>query len=386
MRVRQLALHDFRNIVEMSLSPAVGLNLIVGPNAQGKTSLLESMHVLATTKSHRTSRDSELVRFGAGAARCVVAVDRVKPDSVHGVDVEVAIAAAGSAEPDRKRVRVDGVRQARTVDILGRLQVVLFSTIDVDMVRGEPGERRRFLDYAISQVSPRYALALGAYRRTLEQRNRLLRDVRRGSAGPESLDAWSEALVVHGARIVERRADFIARLAPHGATMHGRLANGLESLDVTYRCAFALPPEADLAAISEAFRAALARVRGDEIARGTTLAGPQRDDVGLEVASGGGKGLEVRTYGSQGQQRTAALALRMAERVLVEELSGEPPVVLLDDVLSDLDENRRSQVLSHAVDGGAQTFLTTTEADALPRAARDMAAIWRIRSGQLEPA
>ncbi|MFM7320009.1 MAG: DNA replication/repair protein RecF [Armatimonadota bacterium] len=386
MLVRRLALHDFRNIADLAIEPEAGLNLVVGPNAQGKTSLLESLHVLATTKSHRTARDVELVRFGAPATRCLTTIERGGSSAGETADLEVAIAAAGSTEPDRKRVRIDGVRQNRTVDLLGRLQVVLFSVNDVDMVRGEPTERRRFLDYAISQVSPRYALALGAYRKALEQRNRLLKDVRRRAVDADSLDAWSEALAVHGARIVERRADFLARLAPHAAAMHGLLSDGVEKLTVAYKPSFALPAEASVEAAVDAFREALARVRSEEIARGTTLAGPQRDDVMLSVGNGEGQTVEVRNFGSQGQQRTAALALRMAERVLAEELSGDPPVVLLDDVLSDLDERRRSQVLAHALQRGGQTFLTTTETSVLPPDTVDAARVWRLRAGRIETA
>jgi DNA replication and repair protein RecF len=381
MRVTRLELFDYRNYSHLHLEPSPGLNLIVGPNAQGKTNLLESLYALATTKSARASRDTDLVRFGAQACRIVADVER---DMSGEVTVEMAIAAAGTTGTERKLVKVNHGKQARVTDLIGNLNAVLFSSTDLDIVRGEPEERRRFLNYEIAQVSPRYVLALGSYRRALEQRNRLLKDVRWGNAGTDSLDAWTVQIIEHGSKLIERRRAYLEKLSVHAAEMHRSLTDGIETLTLDYVPSFSLPPDAVTAEqVAEAFRDALAAVRRDEIQRGSTLLGPQRDDLLFRVGADEASAVDARTFGSQGQQRTVALSLRLAERRLIEEMVGEPPVVLLDDVLSDLDERRRGQIFALALSGG-QTFLTTTDLTAIPEKAVADAHVWRVTAGTVE--
>jgi DNA replication and repair protein RecF len=380
MRVTRLELFDFRNYPTLDLAPGAGLNVLAGPNAQGKTSVLEALYALATTKSHRTSRDTEMVRFGAPAGRVVAHVDReASGDTV----LELALSSGGTGE--RKLVKVNHGKQPRITDLLGQLNAVLFAATDLDIVRGEPDERRRFLNYEIAQVSPRYALALAAYRRALEQRNRLLKDVKYGHTGADSLDAWSDQLIEHGARLIERRRLYLATLARHAAEVHTTLTDGMETLAVRYVPSFPLPESLELAALSDAFTQALAAVRREELARGSTLLGPQRDDLTFLIGPPDGPPLDARTYGSQGQQRTVALALRLAERRLIEETVGETPLVLLDDVLSDLDERRRAQIFALALSGG-QTFLTTTDLSALPLDAVKAGSVFTVRTGIVRPA
>ncbi len=238
MRVNRLELFDFRNYERLRLEPGPGLNILVGPNAQGKSNFLESLYALATTKSLRAGRDGEMVRFGADACRIVAEVHR----SAQGdVLLEMAVGGTGVTNiSERKMVKVNGGRHAKIADLIGNLNAVLFSSFDLAIVRGEPEERRRFLNYEIAQVSPRYVLALAAYRRALEQRNRLLKDVRWGHADAASLDAWSGQIVEHGARLVERRRAYLEQLAVHAADIHHRLSNGAETLVVEYGPSFAL--------------------------------------------------------------------------------------------------------------------------------------------------
>jgi DNA replication and repair protein RecF len=383
MRVTRLELFDFRNYHHLRLEPAPGLNLLVGPNAQGKTNLLESLYALATTKSARASRDSEMVRFGADACRIVADVAR---EAAGDVEVEMAIGAAGATNigAERKIVKVNHGKQARVTDLIGNFNTVLFSSIDLDIVRGEPESRRRFLNYEIAQVSPRYVLALAVYKRALEQRNRLLKDVRWGHVGVDSLDAWTAQLIEHGAKLIERRRAYIEKLSAHAAEVHRALTNDVETLTVEYAPSFPLGTTVVTAEDAvTAFRNALAGVRRDEIQRGTTLLGPQRDDLAFRVGADTEGAVDVKTFGSQGQQRTVALSLRLAERRLIEEMVGEPPVVLLDDVLSDLDEQRRAQIFALALSGG-QTFLTTTDLAAIPPAAVAEGQVWRVTAGEVE--
>jgi DNA replication and repair protein RecF len=388
MRVSRLELFDFRNYPTLALEPGPGLNLFVGPNAQGKTNLLEALYVLATTKSARASRDTEMVRFGADACRIVAEVSR---EQTGDVVLEMAIGAAGATNigSERKVVKINHGKQTRVTDLIGSFNAVLFSSVDLDIVRGEPEERRRFLNYEIAQVSPRYVLALAAYRRALEQRNRLLKDVRWGHVGVDTLDAWTAQIVEHGSKLVERRRAYLDKLSMHAATVHSSLTDGGETLIVEYAPSFSLErddtAETPVTAeeVAERFLQALAAVRRDEIARGSTLLGPQRDDLIFRVGPNREAAVDVKTYGSQGQQRTVALSLRLAERRLIEEMVGEPPVVLLDDVLSDLDENRRAQIFALAL-GGGQTFLTTTDLTALPAEAVAQASVWNVKAGVVE--
>ena len=381
MRVSRLDVFDFRNYQHQQIEPAPGLNLLVGPNAQGKSNLLESLYALATTKSIRAGRDFEMVRFGAEAARIVAHVSREKQGDV---ELEMAIGAQnapGSPPTERKLVKINRGKQPRVTDLIGNFNAVLFSSADLDIVRGDPDERRRFLNYEIAQVSPRYVLALSSYKRALEQRNRLLKDVRWGNARADSLDAWTAQIVEHGAKLMERRRGYLENLSSHAAQVHHALTEGRETLLVEYGPSFALPSEAVTEAeVGEAFTAALLEIRRDEVQRGSTLLGPQRDDVCFRVGPSKDNTRDVKTFGSQGQQRTVALSLRLAERRLIEEMVGEPPVVLLDDVLSDLDEFRRAQIFALAL-GGGQTFLTVTDLAALPPDAIAQAQIWRVKEG-----
>ena len=383
MQVTRLELTDFRNYATLQWEPAPGLNLIVGPNAQGKTNILEALYALATTKSHRARRDTDLVRFGAEAARIVAEVSRQgQGDAL----LEIAIAApagTGSVGGEKKIVKFNHGKQARVTDLIGNFNAVLFSSTDLDIVRGEPEERRRFLNYEIAQVSPRYVLALAAYKRALEQRNRLLKDVKYGATGIESLDVWTTGIIEHGAKIIERRRAYLDKLATHAAEVHRTLTDGGESLTLEYLPSFPLEPGLVTAEdAAAAFKNALAAVRRDELQRGTTLLGPQRDDLLFRVGPDPITATDVKIFGSQGQQRTAALSLRLAERRLIEEMVGEPPVVLLDDVLSDLDEHRRAQIFILALSGG-QTFLTTTDLKAMPSEMVAQARVWQVKAGSL---
>ncbi|MDX1934812.1 MAG: DNA replication/repair protein RecF [Capsulimonadales bacterium] len=383
MHITRLELFDFRNYTTLRWEPLPGLNLIVGPNAQGKTNLLEAIYLLATTKSVRAGRDGEMVRFGADACRVAAEVRREQQGDVL-LEIAIASPTATNIGGERKIVKVNHGKQARVTDLIGHVNAVLFSSVDLDIVRGEPEDRRRFLNYEISQVSPRYALAYGSYRRSLEQRNRLLKDIKYGQAGLPSLETWTLQVAEHGARLIERRRAYVEKLAVHTAAMHRSLTENRETVAPEYAPSFPLAPGVvTVEEVKTAFIAALGELRREELQRGTTLLGPQRDDLRFSVGATPETAVEVQTYGSQGQQRTTALSLRLAERQLIEEMVGEPPVVLLDDVLSDLDEYRRARIFELALSEG-QTFLTTTDLAAIPPEAIAQAAIWRVAAGTVE--
>jgi DNA replication and repair protein RecF len=343
----------------------------VGANAQGKTNLLEAIGLLATTKSFRGSRDQDLIGFDAEFATDTGIVLRERrPD----VTLEVTI-----GRGQLKHVRINGVRQHRLIDFIGQFNAVSFSSADIEVARGEPSLRRRFLDLEISQVGPSYVYALAHYRRVLEQRNRLLKALReggqRGLLG-DSLATWDEQLIEHGAHMVHRRRQFVRHLEELARPIHARLTEGEEQLGLTYECSFPLP-EGDAAAVRAAFAQALQEARPEELRRGVSVVGPHRDDLLFAIND-----RDVRVFGSQGQQRTAALSTRLAEIEVIRELTEEPPVCLLDDVLSELDDLRRAQIFDVTI-GACQTFLTCTHTRALPASVLANARIYQVTAGTL---
>lgn len=409
MRVRRIQLDSFRNYANLDLTPGQGLNILFGENAQGKTNVLEALSILATTRSLRANRESELVQRGCEAAHVRADVDREREGEA---ELQVSV-----FQGDKKAVRVNGMKRARVVDLLGEFNAVFFGALDLKIVTGEPADRRHYLNVEISQISPRYVYDLAHYKRVLEQRNRLLRDLRDRPRPPEEsgLSAWNEQLVQFGAPLLARRRFYIDRLAPIADRVHQDLTDGRESLSLRYLPSIPLPvgaaepavretreerylvevqasvdteqgvepgapvtaaaPTGETQQIEEAFRRKLADVGFDEARRGTTLLGPQRDDLSLFI-----NGLEARIYGSQGQQRTVALAIKLAEFQLIEDYVGEPPVMLLDDVMSDLDDQRRAHLLAW-VQRRCQTFLTCTNLRSFPKAILDEACIFHVRAG-----
>ncbi len=371
MQTKILELDNFRNYASLRIEPIGGLNIFAGRNAQGKSNLLESLYILATSKSTRAAKDAELIRFDQPSARIKAEVHR---DKAPDLDIEMLL-----SHTEKKAARINGLRHTRLAEVIGQVNAVLFDSGDLEIIRGEPSVRRRFLDLEIAQTSPRYVHALGAYRKALEQRNRLLRDCRDGRMSADtrgSLFAWNEQLAQHGARLVERRRLFLERLAAIAEDVHQTLSDKRDHLRIVYLPSFPLDDVADAEAIQARFLQALELVAQDELMRGTTLRGPQRDDVSFTV-----NGQDCRAFGSQGQQRTVALSLKLAERQLIEELVGEPPLLLLDDVLSDLDDARRRLLFDLTAQAGSQTFLSCTNLRAFSPAVLERAAVYDVDSG-----
>jgi DNA replication and repair protein RecF len=406
MRLCQLKLRRFRNYAELDFTPGEGINILYGANAQGKTNVLEALSLLATTRSLRASRESELIERDADIATVVAEVDREREGSA---ELQVSV-----FQGDKKEVRVNGSKRARVVDLLGQFNAVFFGSIDLEIITGEPADRRHYLNVEISQISPRYVYDLGHYKRVLAHRNRLLRDLRERPRPPQEcgLDIWNEQLVRYGAPIFEKRQFYVSRLAPLADEIHRELSDGREGLEVRYLPSLVLPEEQNAAirvseplqeerylaeaaasaaasprkpavcrveAIAEVFRAAMQRMEQEEARRGTTLLGPQRDDLAFYI-----NGADARLYGSQGQQRTVALALKLAEFRLIEDFVGEPPVMLLDDVMSDLDDTRRRHLL-HWVQRRCQTFITCTNLRSFPKEILAEATTFRVVAGTVTP-
>jgi DNA replication and repair protein RecF len=332
MYLLELTCAHFRSLELLRFRPSPGVNVLRGLNAQGKTSVLEALFYLATSKSHRTNNESELAQHGEETFDVHARVRRADRE----VDIQVRYWQGA------KRLFVNGVAQERVSDLLGRINAVLFSPEDIGLVKGSAAHRRRFMDMELSQLNPTYLGALQQYRQVLRQRNELLRAPRPDGA---VLGAWEGQLARYGSVLIAERERFLGELAEAAALAYAHIAGG-EPLQVLYR-----PDIAEPDALTETFE----RTREADLRHRATTRGPHRDDFELRVAD-----QPARTYASQGQQKTAALALRLAEVTLVHARLGEYPILMLDDVVSELDAERGRR-LRGAVDPEVQCIVTTTD-------------------------
>lgn len=367
MYLSTLTLHNFRNYPDLSASFSPGLNVVYGENAQGKTNLLEAIYFLATGRSHRAGRDQELVRHGADRLRARAWVVRQTGE----LDLEIEY-----GQDTRKALKINGMPERRIANLVGKLAAVFFSPDDLQLVKGPPAGRRRFLDIELSQVSSTYLHHLVVYNRVLTQRNALLKQIAEGRSQAAILDAFDDKLLDSGTQLIARRARAVERLAEIAARYHAQVTGGSEQLTLTYSAPSISGPIPAEPEVRTRLADQLSRHRSEEIRRGQTLVGPHRDDLLLAI-----NGQEARLYASQGQQRTAVLALKLAELEFMREQIGESPVLLLDDVASELDPNRRHFLL-HAVDEGVQTFVSCTDLeDLMVRAWPASRRLFHVRSG-----
>lgn len=333
LHLRTLRLRNYRNFAALDLEfPEAGA-AIIGDNGSGKTNLLESIHYLEIFRSFRGAADEQLVRFGAGAFH----VRGVFEDAEAGRTVEVS--AGYEPRTRRKKVTLDGAEATRLADAIGRLGTVIFSPSDVEIVTGPPAERRRYLDIVLSLNERGYLDALQTYRQVLRQRNALLRD----GHGAEALDAWNAALIDSGVTVSMARSRWVHTHAARYAELYRTISGGIEGA-VAYESDVAADAAADRADVVAAFEARLERVAQRERERGVTLAGPHRDDIALTMRGDSGS-IDLRQFGSGGQVRTGAVALRMIEGETVREARGVHPLLLLDDVFAELDPGRSRRIL-----------------------------------------
>lgn len=400
MRLTQLALSNFRNYPHLELVLGPGITLLYGNNAQGKTNLLEAIFYLATAHSPHAGAERELIRWGASEepipfARVEALVER---QSGQTVKLEIVLVTSADDKPNAptrvsKRIKVNGVNK-RALDLLGNLNVVLFLPEDLDLVFGSPGERRRYLDTTLSQIDPKYSRSLTQYNQVLEQRNALLKEFRERSFNAAELEPWNQKLIENGAYVMARRAQTVDSYNRLVAEIHPRLTTKHEVLRLQYQptvplTAFAEPDTRQLGLgispspapvdqIGAAFRQQLNELRPREVGAALTLVGPHRDDLRFFV-----DGVDMITYASRGQGRTIAVSLKMAEMELMRAETGEEPVLLLDDVMSELDKPRRA-ALSDSVLNSSQAILSATDLDDFTPAFLDKARIFTVSEGKIQ--
>lgn len=362
MYVHRLELIDFRSYERVAVDLQPGANVLTGANGVGKTNLVEALGYVATLDSHRVATDAPLVRMGASSAviRCAV----VHEGRELLVELEIV-----PGKANRARLGRSPARRAR--DVLGALRLVLFAPEDLELVRGDPGERRRYLDDLLVNRQPRYAGVRADYERVVKQRNALLRTAylarkTGGSRGGDlgTLAVWDTHLAQHGAELLAGRLDLVAALTPHVAKAYDAVAAGRGAASITYRPSIELTePTTDRAALADALTAALAASRSAEIERGTTLVGPHRDELALTLGP-----LPAKGYASHGESWSFALALRLAGYDLLR-ADGIEPVLVLDDVFAELDTGRRER-LAELVGGASQLLVTCAVDDDVPAALR----------------
>ena len=334
-------LKNFRNYADESMDFSDGLNVLFGKNAQGKTNCAEAVYYLCTGTSPRAKRDRQLIRHGETLAE----ISATAEGRYGNIEISAKITENG------REISVNGNKITRNADILGNLFSVFFSPYELRLIQDGPDERRRFLNVSISQLSRPYYVALVRYNRILEQRNNLLKDKNLNTVY-DLLPVWDEELCKYAATVARRRADFIAQLAPLAAQIHLELTEGAENLKISPEKKYKGSEEE----LKERLYSELSNNYDRDIRLGYTASGPHRDDIDIEI-----DGVDAKSFASQGQTRTAALSIKLAEVEIFKELSGEYPVLVLDDVMSELDLPRRKKLVERT--RGLQTIITCTHAE-----------------------
>ena len=355
MIIKSLELANFRNYEELNISFDKGTNILYGDNAQGKTNILEAIYVSATTKSHKGSKDKGIINFDKEEAHIRTYLEKENVET--RVDMHLR-------KNKSKGIAIDGQKIKKAADLMGLLNVVFFSPEDLSIIKDGPAERRRFADMELCQLDSFYLYNLNHYNKIIGQRNKLLKDMYFQPELKETLNIWDSQLVSFGSKIIERREQFVKQLGDIIFDIHKKLSGGKEELVIAYE------PDVSI----EDFEKQMKYNQDKDIRLKQTTTGPHRDDFSFVV-----NGVDIRKYGSQGQQRTAALSLKLSEIELVKKISKDTPVLLLDDVLSELDSNRQNYLLNSI--GNIQTIITCTGLDEFINNRFEINKIFKVTNG-----
>jgi len=350
-----MELANFRNYEELNISFDKGTNILYGDNAQGKTNILEAIYVSATTKSHKGSKDKEIINFNKEEAHIRTYLEKENVET--RVDMHLR-------KNKSKGIAIDGQKIKKAADLMGLLNVVFFSPEDLSIIKDGPAERRRFADMELCQLDSFYLYNLNHYNKIIGQRNKLLKDMYFQPELKETLNIWDSQLVSFGSKIIERREQFVKQLGDIIFDIHKKLSGGKEELVIAYE------PDVSI----EDFEKQMKYNQDKDIRLKQTTTGPHRDDFSFVV-----NGVDIRKYGSQGQQRTAALSLKLSEIELVKKISKDTPVLLLDDVLSELDSNRQNYLLNSI--GNIQTIISCTGLDEFINNRFEINKIFKVTNG-----
>ncbi|MBP3718625.1 MAG: DNA replication/repair protein RecF [Eubacterium sp.] len=357
MYVETLALRNFRNYESLDIIFSDKINILYGDNAQGKTNILESIYLSATTRSHKRAKEKDIIRFGEEESH--IRLNIKKRDVGHRIDVHLK-------KIGNKGIAIDGIPIKKSTELFGLINIIIFSPEDLSVVKSSPGERRRFMDMEICQLSRIYYSNLSKYNKILDQRNNTLKQIAYRNGVEDVLDVWDDQLVDVGSSIIKERQNFINMLNEVIKEIHKNLTSEGEEIELKYE------PNVE----SDNFDDVLKEKRNIDIKNTTTMSGPHRDDFGIFINN-----VDVRKYGSQGQQRTAALSLKLAEIELVKKIINDNPILLLDDVMSELDSKRREALLNSIKD--IQTIITCTGYDDFIKQRINVDKIYKISNGKI---
>ena len=357
MYIQSLELKNYRNYDRLIIEFSSGTNILYGDNAQGKTNILEAVYLGATTKSHRGSKDKEIIRFGENESH--IRIHLMKQDIGHQIDMHLKKSRTKGAAIDRIPIK-------RSSDLLGFVPVIFFSPEDLSIIKNGPSERRKFLDIELSQLEKMYLHQLSSYNRVMAQRNNLLKQLAYQRELLDTLDSWDLQLVKYGSEVIRYRPKFIEDLNEIIREIHKNLTGKKEKIVLKY----------DYSVNYDEFLTVLQRKREIDLKYASTGAGPHRDDIEFLV-----NGIDIRKFGSQGQQRTAALSLKLAQIELVKRQTGETPILLLDDVLSELDSSRKNYLLDSIKD--IQTLITCTGLEEFINSHLQIDKMFQVKSGKI---
>lgn len=368
MWLETIELSGFRNYQETALTFSDGVNVFLGQNAQGKTNMMESIYFLALARSHRTTSDKELINWEADFTRVSGKINS------KGSTFPLAISLSNKG----KQAKVNHLEQKKLSQYVGHLNIILFAPEDLELVKGSPAVRRQFIDRELGQMSAVYLHHLVSYQEILKQRNQYLKEYKASqSFDMVYLDILTEQLATEGAEVLERRLNFTEKLNEWATPIQQDISQGKEKLDIQYKTTLSLSNDSQKSSIHRQLLDKYEESKQRELDRGTTIIGPHRDDIVFYVND-----KNIQAYGSQGQQRTTALSVKLAEIELMKEMTGEYPVLLLDDVLSELDNHRQTHLLK-TIEKKVQTFLTTTSLDGVDTNLLNEPKIFHVSAGQI---
>lgn len=340
----------------------------MGENAQGKTNILEAIYYAVTGKSHRTNFDQDLVSWEEKSFNIRLIGERC----LRKVKIEITV-----RSDDKKILKVNGQTKRKLSELIGTINAVLFSPEDMLLVKGGPLVRRRFLDIEISQTSPFYCHCLANYNKVLAQRNNLLKSIREQKESVDLLDVWNMQLVEYGSHIIRKRTEVMEKIIPIALSVHQRITENRENLNLAYKPSVDLRKANKEISLEDYFTKKLDEMKNTEILKGITLLGPHRDDLEIRIGD-----IDLKAFGSQGQQRTAALSMKLSEVEFMKNETGEYPILLLDDVMSELDAHRRKFLLE-VVREKVQTFVTSTEIDEVFKPIKNKSRIFDVKEGKV---
>lgn len=362
MEISHIRAVNFRNYKNLSVEFSPSGGILIGDNAQGKTNLLEIIHLSAIGKSHRTNKYKEMVKWDNEGF--YIRIDGRKRTGIFSNELGFM--------PPRKKLKINGLEKRKLSDILGNVNVVMFAPEDLEIVKGGPQRRRVYLDKLICQIIPLYSFYLTSYYKLLKSKNIILRKIKQKKEYTEQLDILNSQLISYGTKIIHHRMDILDKFKAHCNHNHKRLTETLEDLILNYKPSI---PEIEKDKVEESFRITLQRGYESELLRSISLYGPHKDDFSLEI-----NGKEVSSFGSQGQQRTTVLSLKISELELLKSSTGEYPILLLDDVMSELDNKRRNFLINSI--GNVQAFITSTGIEGLG-GLKDKIDIFEIKNGNI---